>query len=104
MGVIQDNELVLYKAVAQHIKDGLVKPLKKLNAKCNLELLKFEKQKSKFMTSETYEDLGDSSKGFKSRHEELVSLLAIQDRLEKIVSRNERRLEFVSTRLSQMQR
>ena len=102
MGIIQDNELVLYKAVAEHIKSGLLKPLKKLNVKCNSELLKFEKQKSKFMTSETYEDLGDSSKGFKTGKEELISLLAIQDRLDKMLSRNERRIEFISSRLGQM--
>lgn len=102
MGVIQDNELVLYKAVAEHIKNGLLKPLKKLNVKCSAELMKFEKQKSKFMTSETYEDLGDSSKSFKSRKEELISLLAIQDRLDKMLSRNESRIEFISSRLSQM--
>lgn len=102
MGVIQDNELVLYKAVAEHIKNGLAKPLKNINSKCNSELLKFEKQKSKFMTSETYEDLGDSSKNFKTRREELILLLAVQDRLDKIASRNEQRIEFISSRLSQM--
>ena len=102
MGVIQDDELVLYKAVAEHIKNGLAKPLKNINSKCNSELLKFDKQKSKFMTSETYEDLGDSSKNFKTRREELILLLAVQDRLDKIASRNEQRIEFISSRLSQM--
>jgi len=102
MSVIQDNELVLYKAVAEHIKNGLAKPLKNINSKCNSELLKFEKQKSKFMTSETYEDLGDSSKSFKTRREELILLLAVQDRLDKIASRNEQRIEFISSRLNQM--
>lgn len=102
MSVIQDNELVLYKAAAEHIKNGLAKPLKNINSKCNSELLKFEKQKSKFMTSETYEDLGDSSKSFKTRREDLILLLAVQDRLDKIFSRNEQRIEFISSRLSQM--
>ena len=102
MGVIQDNELVLYKAVAEHIKNGLAKPLKNINLKCNSELLKFEKQKSKFITSETYEDLGDSSKGFKTKREELILLLAVQDRIDKIASRNEQRIEFISSKLSQM--
>ena len=54
------------------------------------------------MTSETYEDLGDSSKNFKTRREELILLLAVQDRLDKIASRNEQRIEFISSRLSQM--
>ena len=102
MGVIQDSELVLYKAVAEHIKDGLTKPLKVLNAKCFSEFSKFEKQKSKFMTCETYEDLGDSSKGLKSKHGDLITLLAVQDRLDKIVKRNEQRIAYISSKLEQM--
>ena len=102
MGVIQDSELVLYKAVAEHIKDGLTKPLKVLNAKCFSEFSKFEKQKSKFMTCETYEDLGDSSKGLKSKYGNMITLLAVQDRLEKIVKRNEQRIAYISSKLEQM--
>ena len=102
MNVIQDSELVLYKALANQVKNGLVKPLNRLNAKCLSAFSKFEKQKSKFMNSETFEDLGDSSKILKTEREELISLFAIQDKLEKIVKRNEQRLEFVNARLEQM--
>ena len=102
MGVIQDNEYVLYKAVAQHIKSGLEKPLRKLNDKCFKELLKFEKQKALFLNCETFEDLGDNSNKLKSQRNILVSLLAVQDRLEKIVTRNDKRIEFASLRLQQM--
>ena len=93
MSVIQDSEYVLYKAVAQHIKSGLEKPLKKLNDKCFSEFLKFEKQKALFLSCETFEALGDNSNKLKSQRNILISLLAVQDRLEKIVLRNDRRIE-----------
>ena len=102
MSVIQDSEYVLYKAVAQHVKDGLVRPLNIINLKCLKEFSKFEKQKALFLNCETFEDLGDNSKKFKNDLKNLISLLAVQDRLEKISKRNEQRIEFISFKLQQM--
>lgn len=102
MNVIQDSEYVLYKAVAQHVKEGLVRPLNIINLKCLKEFSKFEKQKALFLNCETFEDLGDNSKKFKNNLKNLISLFAVQDRLEKIVKRNEQRIEFISLKLQQM--
>jgi len=102
MKIIQDSELILYKAFANHIKAGLEKPLNKLNLKCLEEFSKFEKQNALFLNCETYEDLGDNSKKLKKQKQKLLELLAVQDRIEKILKRNEQRLEFANSRLSQV--
>lgn len=102
MDVIQDSDYVLYKSIAKYVKNELTKPLNALNAKCFKEFSKLEKQKALFLGSETYEDLGDGSKKLKSKRDEFLLLLAVQDRLEKIVEKNEQRIDFISLRLQQM--
>lgn len=102
MSVIQDSEYVLYKAVAQQVNAGLVRPLNIINLKCLKEFSKFEKQKALFLNCETFEDLGDNSKKFKNNLKNLISLLAVQDRLEKIMKRNDQRIEVISLKLQQM--
>ena len=102
MSVIQDSDYVLYKAIAKHIKSGLEKPLNKLNLKVSDQFLKFEKQKKLFLASDSFENLGVSSKGFKKTQKDLILTLAVQDKLEKIVNRNDQRIDYISERLSQM--
>ncbi len=99
---IQDSEYILYKALVSHVKMGLEKPLNRLNLKCLNEFSKFEKQNALFMNCETYEDLGDNSKKLKVQKKKLLELLAVQDRIEKILKRNEQRLEVIGARLSQV--
>lgn len=100
MNIIQDSEYVLFKAFANHIKTGLEKPLNKINLRCFDEFSKFEKLNDLFLNSETYENLGDSSKKLKTQKKSLIEILAIQDRIEKILKRNEQRLEFINARLA----
>lgn len=100
MKIVDDSEYVLFKAFSNHIKMGLVNPLNKLNLKCFKEFAKFEKQNALFLNSETYENLGESSKKLDAQKKKLIELLAVQDRIEKILKRNEQRLEFVNSRLS----
>lgn len=100
MKIVDDSEYVLFKAFSNHIKMGLVKPLNKLNLKCFEEFAKFEKQNALFLNSDTYENLGDNSKKLDVQKKKLIELLAVQDRIEKILKRNEQRLEFVNARLS----
>ena len=102
MGVIQDSEYVLYKSMVQHIKKNLQKVFDKLNLKCYNEFCKFEKENNLFLNCETYEDLGDSSKKLKIQRKRLLELLAVQDRIEKILKRNDQRLEFIDSRLRQV--
>lgn len=100
MKIVDDSEYVLFKAFSNHIKMCLVKPLNKLNLKCFEEFAKFEKQNALFLNSDTYENLGDNSKKLDVQKKKLIELLAVQDRIEKILKRNEQRLEFVNARLS----
>ena len=102
MGVVQDSEYILFKAVAQHIKTGLSRPLNNLSLKCFEEFLKFKKQNALFLNCETYEDLGDNSKKLKVQKTKLLKMLAVQDRLEKTLKHNEQRIEFISSKLEQM--
>lgn len=102
MGVIQDNEYILYKSLAWLIKNGLKKPLSKLSLKCIEKLSKFDKQNELFLNCETYESLGDNSKKFSAQQDELIKLFAVQHRLEKILKRNEQRIDIISARLEQL--
>ncbi len=102
MSVIQDSEYILYKAVAKLIEKNLAKPLKNLSIKCLNDFIKYEKQKNLFMGCESYEDLGDNSNKLKTSESTLIVSMAVQDRLEKILKRNEERIAFISEKLSAM--
>lgn len=102
MGLIQDSDYILYKALSNNIIDGLKEPLNSLTAKSLVELGLYEKQKAKFLASETYDMVGENSKKLLELRAKLISMLAVQDRIEKIVKRNNARLEFFKTKLDAM--
>lgn len=102
MGLIQDSDYILYKALSNNIVSGLKEPLESLTAKSLVELGQYEKQKVKFLASETYDMVGENSKKLLELRTKLISILAVQDRIEKIVKRNNARLEFFNTKLDAM--
>lgn len=102
MGLIQDSDYILYKALSNNIIDGLKEPLNSLTAKSLVELGLYEKQKAKFLASETYDMVGENSKKLQELRAKLISMLAVQDRIEKIVKRNNARLDFFKTKLDAM--
>ena len=97
---IQDSEYILFKEASQQILEKLPKSLKKLNIKGDKALAKYEKQKDLFLNSEKYDDLGFNSSSFKKKQKELILLLSIQNRIENILKRNKKRVEFIDTKLS----
>lgn len=102
MGLIQDSDYILYKALSNNIIGGLKEPLESLTAKSLVELGLYEKQKAKFLSSETYDNIGENSKKLQESRAKLISILAVQDRMDKIVKRNNARLEFFKTKLDAM--
>ena len=98
MEQIQDSDFILYNALAERVISGLTKPLKIVTEKCASLAVKHAKLKAKFLESCTYDELGESSKQLKLVQMKLIKLLAIQDRIEKIVQRNKKRLELFKTR------
>lgn len=99
MELIQDSEYVVFKAISENIIKGLEKPLKKLESKIDKLAVKFEKIRSQFLSSESYEVLSLSSTQLASIKNDLIKLCAVHDRIEKIVSRNNKRLAYYQTKL-----
>lgn len=102
MSEIQDNEYVLYKTIAEFIQTNIQSSLSIVNAKCGLKLAEYEKSKSEFMACKTYEGVGNSSKILNNKRQELISLFAIQDRIESIQKRNVHRLEYINSYLQKV--
>lgn len=102
MGIIQDSEYVVYKAIANKVKSGLAKPLVRISLKAMEEFAKFDKINELFLNCDTYEDLGENSKKIRVQKEKLLKLLAIQKKLEDMIARNEQRIKFISEKLGQM--
>ena len=102
MEVIQDSDYILYKAMAENVIGGLLKPLKNITAKCEQLAAKYIKIKTSFLESGTYDEIGESSKKLKDVESQLIRLLAAQDRIEKIVLRNQQRLDLFKERLDLM--
>lgn len=102
MGEIQDNEYVLYKTIVEFIQTNIQSSLSIVNAKCGLKLAEYEKSKSEFMACKTYESVGNSSKILNNKRKELISLFAIQDRIESIQKRNVHRLEYINSYLQKV--
>lgn len=99
---IQDSDYILYKAMSQLVVDGLSAPLGLISTKCLQAIAEYEKLKQKFLGSETYEDVGDNSNKLQKSAKELVKLLALHDRIEKMAKRNNERLVLFKSKLDQM--
>lgn len=99
MEIIQDSDYVLYKTLAEFIKKNTSLQLMKINADCFAKLLVYEKTKAMYLTCEESDQFGKLAKKLSDLREDLISLLAVQDRIEKIVSRNDKRLEFINSHL-----
>lgn len=97
--MIQDSDYILYKALSEKIIQGLQKPLQAIILKLNVKIAKYEKIKSKFLSSGTYEDVGMNSNTLRPLKNELISLCAVLDRIEQIIKRNESRLAYYKTKL-----
>lgn len=99
MELIQDSQYILFKAMSENIIKGLEKPLRKLESQIEKLAVKFEKVRAKFLSSESYDDFGVSSKQLNDIKKDLIKLCAVHDRLEKIVHRNNQRLAYYQTKL-----
>lgn len=100
--MIQDSDYILYKALAKSAQNGLDSVLNAINSNCGLELNEYEKIKSQLLNSETYAEVGELSCKMKKVQDELIKKLAVQDRIEDIVQRNNKRIEYISAKLEQM--
>ena len=98
MELIQDSEYILYNAMAENVIRGLSKPLKKLTEKCEVLAAKYARLKASFLESGTYDELGLASKNLREVELQLVKLLAIQNRIERIIQRNQSRQEMFKER------
>ncbi len=98
MELIQDSDYILFNAMAENVICGLAKPLKRLNEQCEILSIKYAKLRAKFLESGTYDELGESSKQLRELEQNLIKMLAVQDRLEKIVQRNKKRQELFKSR------
>ena len=99
MELIQDSDYILFKALSESILKGLEKPIKKLEIKIEALVTKFEKIRSKFLSCETYDDLGLSSNELSTLKAEIIKLCSVHDRMEKIIERNKQRLAYYQTKL-----
>lgn len=100
--VIQDSDYVLYKKLAAFEIRECSAVLEKINAKCLKEISEYEKLKSKFLASDNYELLGENSRKFQAEKDNLIKILSVQDRIEKLLERSKVRLEFISAKLDSM--
>lgn len=100
--VIQDVDYVLYKKLAIYISNACENALKKLNAKCLPMILKYEKVKGMFISSGNYALVGENSKKLQDLRSRIIKILAIQDRIEKILIRNKQRVDFCDKKLESM--
>lgn len=99
MNTIQENDYVLLKKVAEFISGKIVTPLEKINLKCSSRLMEYEKLKAEFLASETYEGVGKNSKKLNENRKNLITLFAVQDRIEKIAKRNKQRLVLLRSEI-----
>ena len=99
MELIQDSDYILFKALSESILKALDKPLKKLETKIESLVVNFERIRAKFLSCETYDDLGLNSKELSSLKTEIIKLCAVHDRIEKIIERNNQRLAYYQTKL-----
>lgn len=102
MSIIQDSDYILFKALSESITKGLASHFDALNSKCLVELSEYEKLKNQFLNCNTFDEVGDNANKLKSLQDKLISKLAVQDRIEKIIKRNNQRLDFVNNKLQQM--
>lgn len=102
MKEIQDSDYILYKALANNVVGELKNSLTLLTANSLTKLTEFEKQKNKFLSSDSYDLVGENSKKLQELRDNLISVLAVEDRIEKIAKRNNARLEFFNAKLDSM--
>lgn len=102
MSIIQDSDYVLFKALAESVVNGLAGPFDLLNLKCSAELAEYEKLRNQFLNCNTFEEVGDNANKLKLLQNDLISKLSVQDRIEKILNRNEQRIDYIKTKLQQM--
>lgn len=102
MNIIQDEDFVLHKAMAEFIKKNIQQPLRIANDKCHRLAADYERTKKSFMEGETFDEVGKNSKLLEKKREKLLDSLVVQDRLEKIYQRNEARLKFINSHLEQV--
>lgn len=99
---IQDSDYILYKALSEYVVKGLQNSLKNINAKCSVVLSNYEKLKSQFLNCDNFDALGENSNKLKDLQKTLISLFAVQDRINNIISRNKQRLEMINSKLELM--
>lgn len=100
--MIQDSDYVLYKALARSAESGLSSSLNLINLACSFELVEYEKIKTQLLDSATFDGVGKLSNVLKKLQAELIKKFAIQDRIEKLMQRNSKRIEYISSKLQQL--
>ena len=99
---IQDSDYILYKALSEYVVKGLQNSLRNINVKCAVVLSNYEKLKSQFLNCDNFDELGENSNKIKDLQKTLISLFAVQDRINNIISRNRQRLEMINSKLELM--
>lgn len=102
MEIIQESDYVLFKALSEFIVKNGSERLKVLTEKCNASLAEYEKIKARFNACQNYEELGVWSKKLEEKRQTLFGMIAVQDRMNKVVERNKARLELFKTKLDGM--
>ena len=101
MDRIDENDFVLYKALSEYISENLQSSFKQVTEKCLYILGLYDKVKAKFLNEENFEKFGECSYVLDKTRKELNKLVAVQDRIDKILRRNKQRIDFLSAKLSQ---
>lgn len=102
MEIIDDAKLTLYKKLSEMICENLENKLAVLNKKCAEILVVFEKERERFLSDESIDRVGVSSAKIKETQFLLNKLFAIQDRIQKMLSRNRQRIEYLTEKLKQI--
>lgn len=99
MKQIEETDYVLYKALSEHVIKNISEKLKVINQKCIVEIFGYERTEAGLAESKTYDEVAEWSKILDEKRRKLFKMVAVQDRLEKVLERNRVRYEFFKAKL-----
>lgn len=97
-----EKDYINQKALAKKIINLLALPCEKIERQCLLLCTEVSELEKKLENSKLDKEINLYSKKLELKNEPLIKILAIKDRLYKIVKRNQDRIKYIDTILSKM--
>lgn len=92
----EDEEYFLLKALSSQIVSGLSAALEKVTKQCENLIILIEDIDKKLEAAETGFEINQFSKSSLEKRDELIRLLAIKNRIERIIQRNQERQNYIN--------